>query len=197
MLFLTDENTWTSVVENDWIYLQSTYFIIPMESNWTIYQMFKIYPTKNKLMKGVENSTACQEALLSKLSCNCFAIYYNHLGLLPCKNYSELQCVGHELYNLNEKERLDCFKPKEFVSYKGHLSKVPVETPSETGIVLAFKFPSQTLVKREEIYIVGPLDFIGNMGGSLGLLLGFSCFPFLSWLTNYFLKELKTYLMNW
>ena len=188
MLFLVDEGTWTSVVENDWLYLNPSYNKIPLNSNWTNIQVIKTYPTKNKLLKGVENSTECQKELLSKLPCNkkCYPILYNYLGLLPCNNHSELQCMNQQLYNFHEKERLQCYKPKEYVSYQAgqRPSKIPIETPNETGTILSFKFSSQSLVKREEIYLIGTLDFIGNMGGSLGLFLGFSCFPLLSWLNK-------------
>ena len=50
------------------------------------------------------------------------------------------------------------------------------EHVNETGLL--FGFSSNTLVIKEEDYLYPPESFLAEIGGSLGLFLGFSCYEY-------------------
>ena len=75
---------------------------------------------------------------------------------------------------------LGCLKPKISRHFEIDLHKEPKKKPSDDGTMsIYFRFASNRIKVGEEIPILGLRDFIGSVGGSLGLFIGFSCYSYL------------------
>ena len=90
-----------------------------------------------------------------------------------------------------ERQRYPCLKPKIITEFRGEtfLNK---ETKINGTLLLirAYFLPTKKEVK-EEMYVTGAREYIGYIGGSLGLLLGFSCYTYIICLIDKFLDSIK------
>ena len=76
--------------------------------------------------------------------------------------------------------RYDCLKSKKSIQYKANFFRGPKKQTNGTGFMFAYYFDKGTKEVKEEVLIVTAGNFIGSVGGSLGLFLGFSGFTYLS-----------------
>ena len=105
---------------------------------------------------------------------------WNHLGNLPdCKTYDEMMCMVEQVDNggyYNPKFEADygrCLRPAHSLVFK---SKFIMSRPSKKNtneILIWFKYSTDQLEVKEEVPILGFTTFVGSIGGSLGLFLGF------------------------
>ena len=73
-------------------------------------------------------------------------------------------------------------KPKETTLYKAKPVSVAKRGPNQSNSVdLFFTYPSDEVKIVEETLMMGTSSYIGSVGGSLGLFLGFSFFSSLSY----------------
>ena len=92
-----------------------------------------------------------------------------------------------------------CFDSKIKVQYKGDVESLKVvngQIDPEYKYIVQFTFNpiSKRVLVKEERYIISTTDFIGSVGGSLGLFLGFSCFTYTSELLDKLLNKLSSLL---
>ena len=106
---------------------------------------------------------------------------YNFLpNLPPCNKTVEMKCI-FDLLVTYRKERYTCLNLKKNVQYHGNIFLNYIsESNGTAGFKLYLYFDKFTKNVKEEILMVQTTDFIGSIGGSLGLFLGFSCFTYLS-----------------
>ena len=71
-----------------------------------------------------------------------------------------------------------CLKPTETMIFK--IKEVLTRISHSDYIEIQFKYSTGQLEVMEEIPILGFATFIGSIGGSLGLFLGFSCYDYIS-----------------
>ena len=76
-------------------------------------------------------------------------------------------------------------KPMKTTLYKA--KAVPFEkasNQSNSKVELLFSYSSDEIKIEEETLMIGTSSYIGSVGGSLGLFLGFSFFTYLSYLID-------------
>ena len=97
-----------------------------------------------------------------------------------CMTYQEMQCMHKNgLYEPKIEANLGrCLRPTSAMSYK---TEVKASRPLDYDYIgVWFKYSTGQLNVKEEIPILGLATFIGSIGGSLGLFLGFSCYDYFS-----------------
>ena len=83
--------------------------------------------------------------------------------------------------------RYNCLHPKEDIQYKANFYPSFHTRNNRTEFYFMFYFDRATKEVKEEVWIVTTGHFIGSVGGTLGLSLGFSCFTYLSGIIDKFL----------
>ena len=126
----------------------------------------------------------------------CFPLTFNYLNLPACETYEEVQCMVQQIYLPSgplERVRYPCLKPSKMTEFEGESFKKSHEVSEETLMLLvAYFLPTKKEVK-EETLVLGTREYIGYIGGSLGLLLGFSCYAYITKLID---KVLDSFLSS-
>ena len=182
-IFLTSSSGWIGLVIDDWPLGKPALLEIPVKkavnNNW----LAKVSQIDYLFMEGVEDSEKCfYEMMMQKSECEvkCSPILYNFLTTLPiCNTSDEVHCNFYKYAN-RRKIRYTCLKQKTSVYYDSNLLLNSQKSIQKTKIELSLYFDKSTKEVREEILVVHIEDFIGSVGGSLGLFLGFSFFTYLS-----------------
>ena len=102
-------------------------------------------------------------------------------GFENCTSNAEAKCMEQQII-LNEKSLLQaCFKSKRATKYNGvKVLGHSDQNSYKAGIYFYFDHISSSITLQNERYIISTTDFIGSVGGSLGLFLGFSFFTYTS-----------------
>ena len=121
-----------------------------------------------------------------RLSCpeKCFPIIFNQLfpdDFPACQNSSLANCYIDQALGSKYNEYLHCLKPQVAEQYKLSWTERAQLKPQENqSLELEFVLGSDRLEYREEVLIVSGIDFVSNLGGSLGLFIGFSFYNFIA-----------------
>ena len=156
---------------------------IPIDTG--IQSIVEIKPRMINFRDGVQDVKECIDGLMDKVNCTplCYPVAYNHLGdLQDCRNYQDMMCMLFQGYYdpTFEGHFGRCLRPANALAFK---SKVILTRPSKNNtneIMVWFKYSTDQLEVKEEVPILGFTTFIGSIGGSLGLFLGFSCYDYLT-----------------
>ena len=86
-----------------------------------------------------------------------------------------------------------CLKQKKYKKYISEVEKEQVVCKDSTKCVIEFIiYPkSYQIVEYEEMLIVDEISLLGNLGGLLGLFVGFSVFGYASTLVDVILEKIK------
>ena len=87
-------------------------------------------------------------------------------------------------------EVMKCFKPKLTHLYKAIKPSFDESESSSTKVKINIYPYSSTLEVKKEILVLDASTFIGSIGGSLGLFLGFSIFSYLSGLIDWIVTKI-------
>ena len=134
-------------------------------------------------MKGTEDFNDClhQHILTSAELENsklCFPIVFNFLTLLPCNTGPDFWCI--EKFTLNERQnRYECLQLKNQKEFHVDAYQDGFTNGTKTGVEVVIYSSRNTKRVKEEMLVITTGDFIGSVGGSLGLFLGFSFFTYL------------------
>ena len=181
-ILLSSPNGWHGIVVDDWPFFDPTILKIPIEKpqeqDWTI----KVSQTDYHYMTGIEDFEQC---LLEKITRNsecatkCYPFMFNFLSNYPLCGSKEFDCM-YDLLVLRRKYRYECLQAKKNIQYKAHIYPTMKLKANESSISFWLYFDKGTKDIKEEVLIVTTGSFIGSVGGSLGLFLGFSFFTYLS-----------------
>ena len=142
-------------------------------------------------MTGNETADECLVKYLKKANCPfiCLPILFNYLNeSIPfCSKNQDYLCMLN-YYETKLSGQLPCYGDKQtrIIKYQGeHTQEVNDEVfvNDLDNIYLRFEFRhlfASGVTTLEERNIMTTADFIGSVGGSLGLFLGFSFFAYLS-----------------
>ena len=182
-MWLTNATGWYGVVIDDWPLTKPTEVKIPISPLTRVSWLAKISQTDYHFMKGIENFEECFYRIFvdsSLCKVKCFPFIYNFIpNLPPCNTTEEVQC-GFDYMASNRKDRYKCLKQKKTVQYDANFFFNSARESNETEFRFNMYFDKSTKDVKEEILMVPIEDFIGSIGGSLGLFVGFSCFTYLS-----------------
>ena len=183
-IFFVSPYNWHGIVADDWPQSNpfKAAFEIPLKMEHTRTWVAKVSQIDHDYMEGVENFENClieQIAKNSNCSTACYPILYNFLpDYRPCNTTEEFDCILHLLMAWRQL-RYDCLRAKKSIQYNANFFHGNRRI-NGTGFVFVYYFDKATKDVKEEVWIVTTGGFIGSVGGSLGLFLGFSCFTYLS-----------------
>ena len=193
-LFITGKNDWHGVLNS--LYKPDDYFhhnlVMGQPGKTAIVNLdVNISPTTVVGLNGIENADECVVQHLKKAKCPyvCSPIIFNYLNewIPPCSKNEDYLCML-DYYQKTMSPELPCYdeKQKKSTKIKGDFRKdfwfVP-DVDDETKwnyLELGIKHITTDLHQMEEKYILSTEDFIGTVGGSLGLFLGFSFLTFVT-----------------
>ena len=116
----------------------------------------------------------------------CYPLIYNILSkaLPACNTTDQIHCMWNAIVHKRE-GRYKCLKSKTINQFNADTyTDYNYKNYTTTGIILQLYFVSDTIELKEEILVVSTGQFIGSIGGSLGLFLGFSFFTYFSGLLD-------------
>ena len=180
-VWLNPKDAWHGIVLDDWLYIDPVKLVIPVKESYDQLWSVKMSQTDLEYRIGVENFTDCMEKYIeNQVNCTrkCFPIIFNFLGLPACQ-YNESKCMFEALIK-SRTGRYHCLKLKNTIQYKVDFHFTYELKKKFTGVKFLMYFDRLTKDIKRERLVVTTADFIGSVGGSLGLFLGFSCFTFLS-----------------
>ena len=182
-LFLSSPNNWHGLIADDWPLIHPLMFEIPLrkqiESRW----IAKVSQTDYHYLSGTQDFEKCFIDQIEKYSycpTKCFPSVYNFLpNFPPCNNSEDFNCMQNLILGFR-KLRYECLYPKDDVQYKANIYPAYKTQSIGSDFFFMFYFDRGTKDIKEEILIVTAGNFIGSVGGSLGLFLGFSFFSYMS-----------------
>ena len=184
-ILLSSPHGWHGIVLEDWPYFDPTISWIPIDKqakSWTA----KVSQTDYEYMAGTNNFEQClleQIARNSICKTNCYPLVFNFLPNYTLCNLGEMPCMFNLLVN-ERKYRYECLRAKKNIQYKANLNPTYNLNSNGSDFKFTFYFDKGTKDIKEEVLIVTTASFIGSVGGSLGLFLGFSFFTYLSGIIN-------------
>ena len=170
-------DTWYGIYVNDW-----PYFTLAESQSDFDYRKIMLYgvsPTETKYRVGTP-VLDCLQNLLQNVSCTvkCFPVVFNQLtDWPPCQNSDTANCILDEVLGSKYNQYLYCLKPQIAAQYDLSATEKPqLNPPNNSTMEFQFYLGSDQIEFKNEILTVSPLDFVSNLGGSLGLFIGFSIY---------------------
>ena len=99
---------------------------------------------------------------------------------LSCQSIEDNKCWSDWIFlGKNHNTYKNCLKPRQTILYNAK-SKLYEKIGNQSNIMeLQFGYSSDQIKIEEETLMIGTSSYIGSVGGSLGLFMGFSVFTYL------------------
>ena len=171
MLHFTSNKTWLGLLDNMWPQFEPLTVRNNMNEEFT--QLRTSVTEKYYQEELRENGKCLRELLLSKNCSNpCNLLTFGDLQ--PCESIDQLNCMWTNLFSMDEYR--DCYKTNLATTYNlnQRIDNPPHQSINllHTEIYLAMWNNMKEV--QEEVPLLTPEVFVGSVGGSLGLLFGFS-----------------------
>ena len=182
-LFIAAHETWYGITSNIWPYFElekhSFSFNKPKTSNW-----IDMYVTSISYQKGHKSVEGCIENWMSTndVCKKCSPFFLSLKTKNPsCQSNEDNTCwYSWTFYGKNSNNYKKCLKPLKTTLYKAKPQSFERALIQNDTVELLFTYASDEIKIEEETLMIGTSSYIGSVGGSLGLFLGFSCFTSLS-----------------
>ena len=193
-IFVASNDTWQGFYFYSWPYFDVSRLSIPFDTNrQTIIEMT---PTLIEFRDGVLDAATCYEEKVKQINCPylCYPATFDKLAKIPdCKTRKEVECMlSKGFWNPElEKDFVECQRLAKTMTYKAKdIMKRPAYPKTNSSEIVVWMIYSTNLLRvRKEVLSLGTTTFIGSVGGSLGLFLGFSCYTFLESMIDYLTKK--------
>ena len=164
---------------------------------WMIYNFaISIAEEYHQITINTRSREQCIQTLVQNNNCSvkCYPVYFNILpNLSMCLTYEDYWCMSN-YFQTHKNLILDqCFRSSfttKFPEFQKQISASPISIDPEKiyfgDLGISFDYISPNVEVKRERYTITTQDFIGSVGGSLGLFMGFSFFAY----TNAFLEKL-------
>ena len=174
-LYLTSNKTWIGITDSMWPQFKPLHENIDFKREKT---SFVIKVGEKYFQHGVADNSKCFEELFRKYDCSpkckfldCFQ------GNLPlCRKADELQCMFRNSYT--DPKYIDCYTTRKAITYSlVERSETPIHTDINlTTTTVWVELWTMEKEVQEEVKLLTTEDFIGSVGGSLGMFFGFSIY---------------------
>ena len=170
IFFLTSNETWQGIVTNDWHRFHSSKIELDLQESWEY--AFQLKVMEYKFQDGIQNIEECWMQSIIASECKVKCQHLNLTQTLPfCQTAEDISCILESAYIKNWYYK--CNHVKNGLIFEGELSKHRKYT-KENMTSLELIWLSKTREIREEIKVITTSNFIGSIGGSLGMFFGFS-----------------------
>ena len=189
-VYLTSRDNWHGIPFENWYHYKPSTLLINFKPKAYKKIVARLLPSFVQYKSGVENATECISKVIfqqskCKRSCNPAGLTLDdHFD--PCLDLKDSKCIRQILYDKLDQYK-ECLKPKSAMQYEAHVIYPNIyKIISNASIEISLDVFTNVLNFREETYITETHNFIGSLGGSLGMFFGFSVS---SW-TLYFINKL-------
>ena len=191
VLHVTSNKTWLGITDSVWPQFKPLTEMVDFEQEFT---QLKFSITEKLFQEGAEDNQGCLNRVLQNKTCNTKCNLLSFGNLPPCPTISELKCMWTDLFS--KADYINCFKTKKAITYE---LQQRIENPyhkainlSSTEIYIGLWSMAKNI--QEEVPLLTLQDFIGSVGGSLGMFFGFSMSATLLYLISKFIDQiLRTY----
>ena len=193
-MWLSSEQGWFGLILDDWPLISPTIFEYPIKHNEDLDWVIKLSSTEHVFQRGSIGFEKCfQDFIKQNVNCSkkCFPILYNFMDYLvePCQSIEETRCMYDSMV-LSHKGRYQCLSLQNISTFEGEAYTGSRHQTNKTKLNFIFYFAKHSLEIREETLVVSTESFIGSIGGSLGLFLGFSFFSYCSDFIHFCLSKI-------
>ena len=179
-LFIASNNSWQGLILNRWPFFEVEQISLNIKNNTKLTAGVGIKPTLLEFAQGFEDFSLCLDEALMDIKIFCLPLIYHEISNLTfCKDGNDIRSALEQISEADE--IMNCFKPKSTYLFKALRPSFDEKSFEDGSKVKINIYPySSTLEVRKEILVLDASTFIGSIGGSLGLFLGFSIFSYLS-----------------
>ena len=181
---MTSPDGWYGLIADDWPYFEPTTFSISTQHSKHYEWAAVMVPTKLHFKRGHEDIKECLKEFVHNLTCEtkCYPVVFNTVpDLGPCNNLLDHKCMYDQGVNQEKIKMVSCLRPTVTMQYRTQpLVYDWKQSLTNTSILLWIWYDSNQLEMKTEANVMDIRDFLGSVGGSLGLFLGFSLFTYLS-----------------
>ena len=175
-LYLTSNKTWLGIADSIWPQFNPLHEKVDFKRERTVFYLKNL---DKYFRNGATNNTKCFEKLFLDYNCStiCTILDYYRGNLPLCQTVGELQCIWNQIY-ANYSPFTDCFKTTLATTYSlveriDQPIHTEINTTSTTVWVGLWTMEKEV---QEEVKLLTTEDFIGSVGGSLGMFFGFSIY---------------------
>ena len=177
-LYFTSNKTWIGITDSVWPQFKPLHQNIDFSREKT---NFVFEETERYFQNGVTNNSKCFEELMMKIKCSprCKFLDYVQGNFPVCQTVDELQCMWKNTFTTAiHQEFIHCFTTHKANTYSlVDRSENPIHTDiNVTSTTVWFGLWTMEKKFEEEVKLLTTEDFIGSVGGSLGMFFGFSIY---------------------
>ena len=185
-VYLVSKESWYGIMSETWPFLQIEKNTFDF-SETNVGHWMDLYVRELHFWNGQKSVDECIGLLLTNFACSniCIPFFFSSLALnLPtCESVEDTTCMFNQWFYDNDNDNYQsykkCLKPLTTTLYKAKV--LPIDKLNATGFLdILFTFGTNEKEVAEEVLMIGFSSYIGSVGGSLGLFLGFSFFTHLS-----------------
>ena len=183
-LTFTSNTTWQGLYFYSWPFFEVPKLTIPMDPTLEI--ISEIIPNKVHFKSGQKDVQKCLEEVMLSIECDrlCFPLSFNLLDNgSACDTFAQSECMFHGIYEAHREIAFgNCIRPETTMTYRlqSRFTRPSLKGLKSSEVRVWLRYSSDDLTVMEEVPVLGLASFIGSIGGSLGLFLGFSCFTYFS-----------------
>ena len=189
-LFVASRETWYGIITSSWPYFELKEF----EFSYNIPKMhwMDMQVTNITYQNGHKSIEDCIENLMATnddcKKCSPFFFSFKNKKI-SCQLIEDNKCWSDWIFlGKNHNTYKKCMKPRQTTLYNAK-SKLYEKVGNQSNIMeLQFGYSSDQIKIEEETLMIGTSSYIGSVGGSLGLFMGFSVFTYLSYCIDKFFE---------
>ena len=186
-IYLSSNQSWHGVVDDYWPLNDPSVFEVSKGKASLVY----LAQTENDYKTGNDDVNECIAKAIGATNCTrkCFPVIYNFLNetFHACESMEEVNCIVEKS---NLKQYRQCYVTKRSAQYKIRTSDVAASNKNWFEFQLIMQ--SNLIKKNEEVYLTSIEDYIGTVGGTLGMAVGFSTFSYVTFCLETLFKVLES-----
>ena len=182
-VFVASPETWYGIIALTWPYFHLQQHSLGFNTSklyWIDMQVTNITYIKN----GHKSIEDCIEKLMAtNAGCKqCLPFFFSSKNKkISCQSMQDNKCwYNWSLFGKNYNKYKRCLKPMKTTLYNAELKPLQNAVAKRDTVELVFTYSSDQIRIKEATLMIGTSSYIGSIGGSLGLFLGFSFFTYLS-----------------
>ena len=182
-LYIASPETWYGIIALTWPYFHLQQHNLGFNMSklyWIDMQVTNITYIKN----GHKSIEDCIEKLMAtNAGCKkCLPFFFSSKNKkISCQSMQDNKCwYNWSLFGKNYNKYKRCLKPMKTTLYNAELKPLQNAVAKRDTVELVFTYSSDQIRIKEATLMIGTSSYIGSIGGSLGLFLGFSFFTYLS-----------------
>ena len=190
VIHVTSNKTWVGITDSVWPQFKPLSEMVSFEQEYT---QLKFSTTKKLFQDGVEDNQECLNRLLkNKTNCDTKCNLLTFGNLPPCPTVEALKCMWTDLA---DPKYIDCYKTPKAITYdlQQRIDNPYHKVTNLSSVEIYLSVWSMAMRIQEEVPLLTLQDFIGSVGGSLGMFFGFSMSATLLYMISKFLDKILAY----